>query len=225
MKKIYLLLILFIVTGCSANYDLTIDNEKVIEQASITFPKSVTSEEIFKSQTKNPKPVYNDNKYFYDKKVSNDSKNFYLNYSFTHEIDKFTNSSILKNCFASNKIANDKDYISITTSDRFLCINDLDDEAYIDEVKVTINTKLKVIKNNADKIENNKYIWIFDKDNYNNKPINITLKKDNSLTSKVVKIIKNPNLWYISLGIIVLLVIAIFGYKFIKNKNINNNKF
>ena len=71
-----------------------------------------------------------------------------------------------------------------------------------DNVEIIIESKYKVVKSNADKQDGNKQIWIINKDNYSNKPINIELDKTTTYNKKTN--IKK----YIILVIFIVLIIT-----------------
>lgn len=219
MKKL-LLVLLLLITGCSGQWNLKIDNDYVDEDVSLSFPRDASSDQLFRNQTSESISVYGGNeKYKMDKKE--DGSNYNVNYSYRHDILKFGKSNFMIKCFSSNNITDDGEIINIETSDRFNCIN-LDDGAYLNEVKFNITTDLEVVSNNADEIIGNKYIWVFDSDNYENKNINIKIKKDNSLSKKIVDGISNY--FVIIIVIILIIVFFILFLMHIKKKNRISNE-
>jgi len=222
MKKLLLLIFVLIISGCSSEYNLVIDENVIKEDVAITIPSSVANEDIIESQTSLKTSVYRNNAYFYDFNSTKDNDNYYLNYSFDHSVNKFTNSHFLRTCYASNNVENTDDYIYISTSERFNCIV-MPDNAYMDSVKVNIVTNLKVLNNNADIIDGNKYTWMFDSSNYTNKPIIIKLKKE----KKKEQLLTTDNSSFLSfftiliiLGFIVTSIVFIVRHISIKKNEI-----
>ena len=217
MKKIILTILLLIICGCSANYNLVIDGNYISEDVLITIPKSVISKEDLEKQAPAKKSVYRDYISYYDRKTSDDASNYYLSYSFNHAINKYIDSSILRACYSSRNVSVTDNTIEIETSGNFNCIY-RDDGVKIDEVLVNIKTELKVVSNNADKVDGNTYTWVFNKQNYKKKGISIKLDK----SKKTVK--KKSNL-LLSIVIIVLSIGALSagGFLFLRDKNIKNN--
>ena len=83
---------------------------------------------------------------------------------------------------------------------------------------INIITNNKVISNNADEVNNNKYTWHLSEDNKDNFKLKIKIAKgvysDNGLTnSKVIS--------YVILGLIGIAIIIFIGVtiKYVKNKN------
>lgn len=221
MKKYILLIMILIITGCSSEYNLNIEKDTIFESASMTFPKSVTSVDSYNNQTQLMKNVYGDNLYFYNINKKEDENNYYLNYSFTHNINQYKDSTILKMCYSDNGIKIDDKEFLINTSDTFNCIY-MDDGAYMNDVTVNIKTKLKVLDNNADIVNGDTYTWKYNEDNYDNKPIYI--KIDRSVNK--LKVPDNVSSFgiFISIGLILGLFVYIF-YRFIKKKSIEKNEF
>ena len=180
LKIFILFLITFIISGCSnANYEITIDNENIAETVSVTFPKESTSTALIKSysEVKTPISQLNNEKKYYKTKVTEDNNNYYLIYNYKHNFDSFVDSYFVTRCYEDFDFNNFKNELQISTSNQFLCLY-MEDGAEIDSVNVRIKTKLNVLENNADSVKDGTYIWNITKDNYQNKPINITLEKE-----------------------------------------------
>lgn len=220
MKKWILLLLILVVTGCSANYNLTITNESVLEDLSLSSSKSEIDNDIFKLATSHDLNVYNDSSEVYEMSDDSSLDDYIASYKYKHDISKYAGSFVLNRCFIrQNYTVNNKDYFMIETGPSFYCI-DMEDDLFVDEVRVNITTKLEVLDNNADVINGNVYTWIIDGSNYKNKPISIKIKKDKSVSAKT----KNSSIFIV---IIALVLVVLFGFGisyFIKYKNSVNNE-
>lgn len=202
-------------TGCRANYNLVVNNDYIDENLDIIIPNSMVDDEILNSQISNPISVYmsGNDKYKMTKKT--DSSNNYINYSFKHKVSNFGNSNFMKKCFSNALVSDSEDSILINTGSQFNCI-ELEDDGYMDEVSINITTGLRVIKNNADKVSNNTYTWVFNDENYMDKSIEIEMKKNDEETLSIVVFI---------VLMVILGILSYLFYKFVKKKNDLSNQF
>ena len=86
------------------------------------------------------------------------------------------------------------------------------DRYLIDNGNISITLPFKVLNHNADKVDDNTYIW--DVNSYNDKTINISFDKN--------KIVKDTSFGiYIVFGLLFIMIIVVFIYALnkIKNKN------
>lgn len=182
MKKIVLILIILLVSGCSVdynvllNYDLSV-NEKVefrIEDSDENYEKInnlFESNNISKSNYKVTR-VFDEIKIVYNKKYKNIE-------------DYILNSVLYKQAFSEILIDKDQDKTSLKTSANFsnnnLSINK-DNDLNFDYLKVSFDSKLPVISSTADKKEKNKYVWEYNGDS-KEKNINITFKNRASIVT------------------------------------------
>lgn len=181
MKKIIILsVILLLLSGCSGNLDLKInDNGRITEKISIYEDKLNThfeSEDQFKPYSSKILDTYfsvqEREGYTYENKVSDDK---YVLVSKKEHRDKDLCSNIkkssLKNVVEDLKCTkNGNKYIISGTATYFHLKeprtegSDLGDYYDMNDITVTLYLHGKVISNNADSVEHNKYIW-----NLNNK--------------------------------------------------------
>lgn len=220
MKKIFLILLFFLLTGCSASYNLSIDEEITNENVSIMIPKEVIDKETIQNQFSTNTPVYNNKSDYYKEAITEDNNNYYINYSYNHKTDQFKDSKFINLCYDDNEIEVDNSKISFSTGKKFKCIN-MDDGVHIDNIEINITTKLKVRKNNADKVKDNTYTWIINEDNYQNKPINLEIKKPTT----VRETIEGTTNGVLTIIIIIIFIVAIVVVGVIKVKQRKNNNF
>ncbi len=175
--KIFILVIILFLTGCTGNaeYNLLIGKEKIIENIKITVPN-----ENFHNDSLEGYPMeleFEENYYanknqklLYNKRIEDTvtDKIMYLDY--TYDIDEFKNSNFLNSCFKKLTYENNDNYILIDVTDLSYCMSG-------NEITINIKTDLKVVKNNADIINENIYTWNINKNNFINKNIMIKISK------------------------------------------------
>ena len=222
MKKVFLLLLLIFLCGCTSNYNLKISNNKFEEKIEIVVPNySYYYEEVIDPETGAVVEDDNQLKSFldedtkslfskdvnYNKKVKyfDDYAEVHMNYTYSEK--EFSDSNSLKLCFDDAIFENSKNYY-IHASGRFYCL-------YSDKLDIVINTKNKVVSNNADRVEGNNYIWTITDDNKGNVDIEFEVEKS---SSKIIIII----VYVLVLSIIVFGLIYLI--KFAKQKSAINNE-
>lgn len=200
MKKIILLLVvIFLVTGCSGKYELEIKNEKVIEKTTALYDKNDVNEDPYE-YTQELSLKYDDNGDFlrYDEKKNIHKKNL-IGVELTNfydSIEEFKDfSKVINYCYAAKNITNYDDYITIKTSNEFTCIDEIEE---LDEVTIVIKSNHKLKSTNADKKKGATYYWYINKDNYKEKPISLVLHS-------------NKKVWYYDVLKKLILIISVIG--------------
>lgn len=242
MKKRILLIatILLFTTGCTCEYNLTIDNN-VYKEEIILIGKTLDEISSFENDWKVPidKDIYNlgldpsskipEQNDLYNYKLRGSRLTF--TYDFTR--NQFENSSAVSNCYNKLTVSNYENSIVISTSQKALCFEEY---PTLTNVKINITVDKKVTSNNADSRNGNTYTWNINKNNASNKSINIVLEnketnisddnsKDNNYqnnneNNNQQKENKNDYTLYIFSGI--LLIIMLLAYNFVnklKNKS------
>ena len=225
IKKILLVCCIFILTGCSVEYNLTIyDDGSVIE-------KVAAQEETKKMESLTRLKGKQAVNYLYS--IYKDSK--------SSSIITNTNSSMTKSV-VTESYDNINDYIEKYSSDLFGDIIHNKDESIesistkqkyslkkgasyspiYDDVVINITIPYKVIKNNADVVRNNTYTWKIGKDDLKS----IELSYDTQKLANKANITINGNTYSFNYGIIIvcifiLVVISIIIFVYFKNKKSN----
>lgn len=181
MKKILLSSILcFILSGCTVNYNLKIEDNKFSE----TIKGNVLNEEIKINEenkeqnytnyfiTKDQPVLTNNNNLLYKKTLSKNNNSIDYIYSYTHNEDSFKNSRILNECFEKFNFNNENNTYRITASGKFYC-------DYTDTININITTNYNVLIHNAKEVKNNTYSWTIDKNNKDNIDLYISVDKLN----------------------------------------------
>lgn len=216
MKKKLLLVIimLFILTGCSTEYYVVLGKDSIKEKITVTIPDTDipvrTQEEInadievddqitpFIEQDQYP--LFKNYDIKYNKKVKKNNGITTITYDYKYKFDEFRKSNIYRQCFEHSDLRTEARGFYLHFNGKFYCL-------YGDEVVVKIHSKNQVNSHNADNVKGNTYTWIINKDNQD--------KVD------IVMSVSNKPAGADSLIIIVLIVIGLvglgFGYIFYQN--------
>lgn len=212
MKKVIMVLVIFvfILTGCSSEYNLEINNSKIKENIKVEIldadiPKEVPgidvelNDRITPFINNNQYPIFNNTKIKYKKKVTKvgDLTKVTLNHTYTH--DEFRNSNTFKTCFENAEFKKTRKGYDLNFSGSFYCL-------YGDSIKINVKTNNKVINHNADKVSGNVYTWVINDNNVKNVDINLSLSKQSALITPLLYVIASA----------IFLVISVFAYRFYK---------
>lgn len=230
MKKIILIVLLFLATGCSVDYELTIDdNLDFTENIAIQAENDIESIQI----EQDPWPIkayYSDpdsGEYpeklegieYYNNQLNLNSNLYQKKLSYTFSKLKFKDANSIKSCYEHFYVMEDskENTITISTSPKFLC---MEDYPSLNKVNIIINVNQSVITSNADQINQNQYVWTITPQNYESRGIILTFKKsiqeENSNFEKENK--KSSNI-YLAFGILGVFIIAMIGIIIYKIKN------
>lgn len=224
MKKFLILILLFLLCGCTSEYQLKINGDKIEENVKISINNSEIKEEelapdmsikskesIEYLKTSDLYPVINNKKDVYEKEVTDVDNVTTINLKYLYKNDQFLNSKIINECFEKKNIKIDKGKISIHLSGKFSCL-----ENEYNSLNFKIVTNNKVESANIDYgIFDNEYVWEISNSNKDNVDIQISLLTDSKYQYYGARI----------LGIFLIVIVvglAIFAYSKISNrKNIN----
>lgn len=216
MRKLFLILTIFILTGCTANYNITINKDKTIDESlNINISNDeidLTEFETVDNFIANFEDIPSDSSY--EKNITKELNT--VKYKFNNRYESFStfkNSEIVTSIFDINQ-SSTNEYTVLTFSPGYYCTmyeNNLELNA-----TMTINISNKVIESNADEqdTKNGIYKWNF--------PIseNVYIKYSNSEFINIKKV--NNILIYGIIGIIIFLIL-IFVLT-IKSKKVKNNQ-
>lgn len=222
MKKyLIMVLILLMICGCSNEYNLTIENDKIIEDIDVVIPKSMIYANV--ENERNPEtyvesddqitPFLKNDQYAlenkkYNKDVTEDNDNYYVNLNYVYQSDEFVNGRALTHCFENITYENERDYYLINLSGRFYCL-------YGENTAINIKTPNVVKDNNADKVINNTYTWVIDNDNVNDVSISIKILKKTRIESYFL-------IGLIALSIVTIAIISVIVLPRIIDRKKNN---
>lgn len=233
IKYFVLMLIVFMMCGCTAEVNLEINDNKMKESVDITFyQNAIYTKDIIRTSFRNYIPIYAtdvivdadpdrafpDIKYY--EKTETDLGNGYLfNYKYDFDIDEYSKARTIKGAFRTYDVSYDEDNNTISLSTDNEGIIYFNDYSLLEEVTINIKTNYLVEENNADKVNGNTYTWIFNKDS--KKSINMLI--DTSVNND------NNNSVFIGIGnnvfpiiCIVAVVLVVLLFMFLKNNK--NNK-
>lgn len=173
IKKLFLILITFLFTGCNVIYDVQIKDKKTEESLTIdSINVSIYNEELNRkryslysqSNSSNPYEQTDDSYATYDIFKINDNSLKYL-YKYN---SNYSDSNIANSCYEYFSVDTDENKVSILTGNSFKCFELINE---LDSVTININSNYKVIQSNADKIVGKKHTWYITRENASNKPI------------------------------------------------------
>ncbi len=245
-KKTILILLIFLLTGCQAEYNIVIDENIVKEElliyetnmgkwSTIQGDNILTYQQYQQIYKDSPVGIYyNDqnvdaetgfspNRTYYTIKTIEENSKKGLSLSTNFTTSKYNDSYIIRNCFKNINISNQTETISISTSKELTCMNYIDG---LSKVTINITTNYKVLESNATRTNNNTYTWEIDKSNYTTSKIYIKMSKNNSNESnndnEKKDSISNYQIMYFIILIALLLIGFIFYCIFKKNSEEKN---
>lgn len=213
MKKGILLIFLLLLTGCTIDYNLEIDNKKIREEITGTISKEEyeikgnhTDMNIFYSIINYEQYPLLNNEDVYDKNIvkNDDEVEYSFKYTYNNNYDK---SRLVNTCFEKVDFVETNEYYYANIGGEFYC-------QYSDEIVINVETDYAVLNNNANKVKDNVYTWIIDG---NTADIQMIISKtlvNNSNANTQFK----PNYFRI-IGFIVLIVLSLITYILYKKKN------
>ena len=174
MKKIFLLILLILLTGCTAEVNINISPDTINEQVIITAYKNqnFSKEQIYSGFRKYVPAFYNDYipdaepdikkegvEYYYRSETDlGNGYSFFYNYSFNY--GNYKNARTVKDGFKSFVIQKDvvEKHILLTTDNGGnLYFNQYPE---LESIKINITSSYSVKESNADYVNGNVYTWI-----------------------------------------------------------------
>lgn len=206
LKKILLFIILFLVTGCTAEYNLVISDDKTItESITMLQPNSFwgsTTKEI--NEQLDWSLVFSKDEtepaYFYNQRKILGSSYSGAEFQYKFNADNFkTESEFLRNCFENYNFSLDEQELIITAYN-FKCYSTLGNDF---KLNVNITTNGEKSSGNYDVQNGNKYIWNFNQNDNIYIKLNVDYTKKDSSIGDAFNKMTNESF------IIVIFVIAI----------------
>lgn len=215
-KIIILATTLILLTGCSATYNLYLDKNNITERTYIyDSTKKLEGLEYYDMDKGNEISIdlyanevaafENNFKYEKEEIKTNNGNNFGYRYNTSYKYNEFNKLSAVAACYDKIEIKNDGN-ISVKTSNEFKCF---DKYSLLEDVTIRIHYTGKVLNTNADKVENDIYIWKITKDNYKNSGIIFTAEKVKTKIFSTFQIV----------GLIILTILIVITYLLYKRKN------
>ena len=207
IKLIILLLIIMIASGCTKEYNLIIDNDKIIEEFNITLDNNEENKQRLELDYF---PLHADDTTKYEKKIEKVDNLLNAHFSYTYNPKEFVNANSINECFETKEILVDnQDYYYFKLENMKECMSDYN-------LDINITTNNKVLDNNADEIKDNKYIWHLTDDNKSTFKLEMKIDKNNYSKSS------NKSLFYTVVLVVVTVVIIILAIYLIIKRNKSN---
>lgn len=229
-KYFGLILIIFMMCGCTAEVNLEISDSKIKESVDITFYQdAIYTKDIIKASFRNYIPIYArdvivdaeedrpfPNTKYYEKTETDLGNGYRFNYSYDFNINEYEEARTIKDGFRSYNVSVDQDNgnISISTDNNGLLY--FDDYPLLEEVRINIKTNYLVEENNADSVNGNTYTWIFDKDTKKSINMLINTSTNNNSANIGIENVIFPIICIVLFVFVVLLILF--------QKNNKNNK-
>jgi len=177
-KRLFFLIVLaFLLCGCSANVNITIKDNTVTERISINeAPYDVFSMSDIKQQYRKYIPAFynvpiidtmpdeqEENVEYYKMTGTELSSSFNAFYQYNFKFKDYKNARSIRNAFRSSEVQFDtyeKQVLFTTESSGMILFKNI---PQLTEVKVNITTDYPVLETNADYSNGNTYTWIFNK--------------------------------------------------------------
>ena len=244
-KKLLILLSIFLITGCQAEYNIVVEDNVVKEELLIYETNmnkwntiqgnNVLTYQQYQQEYKDaPVGIYyndqnvdgetgvNSNRNYYTINLLNDNNKKGLSFNTDFNLNRYADSYIIRNCFKHINVLSQLDTISISTNNELSCMNFIDG---LDKITINIKTDYKVLDTNATSVNDNTYTWVITKNNYMNSNIYIKINKSINSNSSSTKNsnVSNFQLIYL-ITVIALFLIGLLIYTKFKNNSEEKNK-
>lgn len=171
-NKILFIIILILITGCSVEYNLNIDNS--FSEHTVYIPES--SEEMIDGTQYRLPALFSESRLTYDNSNLKEIKYYNIktlkdnkfSFNFVYDDNQLNDSNIANTCYQFFSVDTKENEVSILTGNKFYCFDVYEE---LDSVTININSNYKVIQSNADKIIGKKHTWYITRENASNKPI------------------------------------------------------
>lgn len=177
MKKIIYLIFLisvFFLTGCTSNFDVSIKDEMIIQNVSISMNNNeITKETVTKTLEDLVLNEENDTEFLGYFKIVGNKKSNPLNASINYNLNNYDFDYALSFCYDNQNITYNNNILTISANN-FNCFQKYN---IVDRVYINVTTGYKVLDHNADSVNGNTYTWNINKNNSNN----IKLKLDTTI--------------------------------------------
>ena len=178
MKKILMLLVLVILlTGCSANVNLTVTSNNIEEEIIISaYSDSVTSKAKIYTSFRKYMPVFvnvplsdtepdtkKDGVEYYTRSDQDLGSGYRFNYKYKYKFDDYKNARSVKLGFTSRTIQRNSVDKNIMISTDSAGLKFFEQYPSLENVTINIKSSYKMLDNNADYINGNVYTWVLRK--------------------------------------------------------------
>lgn len=212
MKKVFILLVMIlVVTGCTAEYNLTFEDGVFSENIVITEEKVDEGLGYFgiMQLQDNPKLAQLDDRYSYDYQFSTNEKYNILTLNFKYDKIPLEKSLVYQDCFRYRDFIDGANYYYVKLEGDMSC-------EYLSNATITFKTDKKVFMDNADEKDEEKGIYKWN--NFKGGTIYFQVSKNISIEKAMADKNKGELIpWYIKI-IIALITVGIVFIFFSKLK-------
>ena len=182
-KRIFILILLIMLTGCSAKYDIYFDENKINDEIKIYEESSKVKKANQKETDEFSQKILDwERGYdYYNVELYAEGENTGYIYTYSFDYDEYDAMTQLRKCYEDFEFTNGKQ-IKLKTSKEFLCGTYY---PYAKDITINISSKYNITNSNADKKDGNTHTWIINGSNYKSKPIEFTIDKNSEYEEKV----------------------------------------
>ena len=208
-KKMILFLLLLLLSGCSSEYNLKITSDNIEENIHLVIEKSAIENQVISDEVEpddqitpfledDQYPIWGDYYHTYDKEVTEDDNNYYMEMNYTFKPDEYGNSTAIHKCFEKMEYINKEDYYEIKLGGTFYCL-------YGTTLEINVKTPNLVKKHNADKHKGNTYTWIINAENADDTNISIKVMKKTKFSHYSAIVLVTTLLFIVAFGIFIVI--------------------
>ena len=177
MKKkiLTLILLLFLLCGCSANVDLVVNENGIDETISVTaLEDSYLSKQQIKDSFREFIPAFAETEIvdtmpdqkesgvdYYEKTTTELSSGYVLKYKYNFGLSSYVKARSVMKAFTSSSVIKNTNENTLTLSTDSAGILLFKEYPNLSEIKVNIKSEYPVKENNADEVKDNVYTWVF----------------------------------------------------------------
>ena len=224
-KNLILLFIVFLLSGCTVDYQLTIDKDGKVSEDT----RAMEDKEFFKEYSKSSigrvvgflidpySEELNKNNYNTNTIINSDTGGANLSKQYD-SVEDYSKNTKLVGQFSDKVIyKEDGSKVTLSVKGKLSDQEQNQDKFPIDSATIIIELPFEVTENNADKIVGRKYVWNLESGK--EKEIKIVYNKN-----KIAKDNENNIVIYVLIGAVVLIIIGIIAVFNIKSKREEMNK-
>lgn len=178
MKKIIysiFLISVFSLTGCTSNFDVSIKDEMIIQNVSISMNNNeITKETVAKTLEDLVLNEENDSEFLGYFTIIGNKKSNPLNANINYNVNNYDFDYALSFCYDNQNITYNNNILTISANN-FNCFQKYN---IINNININVTTGYKVLEHNADSVNGNTYTWNITKSSLNK---NIKLKLDTTV--------------------------------------------
>lgn len=230
-KLIFLTIILVILTGCTARYDVTIkSNGKVEEKIVIYFDSQNVDSNNVDLLIKDTLKTYRENGMYVNYKVTKDvnkgKSSITATRTYKSMSDYVNSSELLPILFEKTLYIDDYGIKGLQTTGEYyydaLFDTDIADEPQFESIDVNIQSHFGIVETNALKTdEDNIMHWLLNQENKKN---SISFKYNNSKRYDIIIKEYLKKNWFSMIVVLAIIVSVLMIVAYIKNQDRQNNK-